>query len=68
LLMAVQLAQSLRQEPAQETEEQLATCPHCQHTGPVQDDFGYRVIRGASVRQSWCRACRASPDSHPSRR
>ncbi len=32
-------------------------CPHCGHKGPIERDFGTRVLRGDVVPQSWCRIC-----------
>jgi len=34
------------------------TCPHCGHEGPIERDFGIRVMRGSIWPQSWCRTCR----------
>lgn len=37
-------------------------CPHCQHVGPLESDFGFRTLESGDVRpQSWCRKCRANP-------
>ncbi|MCY1073190.1 hypothetical protein [Archangium lansingense] len=36
-----------------------ATCPHCEHVGPVLPDFGLREVNGKIVRQSWCSRCRS---------
>ena len=35
-----------------------STCPNCGHEGPIERDFGVRVMRGALWPQSWCRKCR----------
>jgi len=39
---------------------QWTTCPHCGHRGPIDKDFGTRVMRGEVHPQSWCRRCRAT--------
>lgn len=45
-----------------------ATCPKCGHEGPVAKDFGTKRGADGKVRaQSWCRSCRNSKNSHPSR-
>lgn len=36
-----------------------AECPRCHYRGPIERDFGTRVLRGEVVPQSWCRLCRA---------
>jgi hypothetical protein len=35
-----------------------ATCPHCRISGDPERDFGFRIINGRRIRQSWCRRCR----------
>ncbi|WNG44237.1 hypothetical protein F0U60_09045 [Archangium minus] len=36
------------------------SCPRCNHYGPIEQDFGYRIMNRRHVRpQSWCRACRS---------
>ncbi len=46
----------------------FARCPHCKETMPIKTQFGYRTLRNGIIKaQSWCRSCRASPDSHPGR-
>lgn len=37
----------------------ITTCPHCGHEGPIEKDFGIRIMRGEVWPQSWCRTCRA---------
>lgn len=38
-----------------------STCPHCEHNGPIETDFGWRTMAGGIIRpQSWCRECRAA--------
>ncbi len=34
-------------------------CPHCGHCGDVDADFGWRILRGERLPQSWCKGCRA---------
>lgn len=42
-----------------------STCPHCQHVGPVDEDFGWRRMGNGIMRaQSWCRECRSSTGGH----
>lgn len=36
-----------------------AECPRCGKRGPIDRDFGTRVMRGTLWPQSWCRDCRA---------
>jgi hypothetical protein len=48
-------------------ELQVHVCPRCGHEGPVKKDFGTKVVRGVTRIQSWCRECRNSTASHPSR-
>nr|WP_255653743.1 MULTISPECIES: hypothetical protein [Myxococcus] len=36
----------------------LSRCPRCDHVGPTEQDFGFRVMRGERRPQSWCRGCR----------
>ncbi|NTX02549.1 hypothetical protein HUA74_06205 [Myxococcus sp. CA051A] len=36
----------------------LKQCPRCDHVGPTEQDFGYRIMRGERRPQSWCRGCR----------
>lgn len=36
------------------------TCPKCSHTGPVDPDFGVKLVRGIARSQSWCKNCRAT--------
>lgn len=38
----------------------VAKCPHCGVSGDPEQDFGFRIIDGRRVRQSWCRLCRAT--------
>ena len=43
-------------------------CPHCGRIGKTATLFGTRKLRDGTTRpQSWCRICRASTDSHPTR-
>ena len=44
------------------------TCPKCGHTGPVNPDFGIRVVRGVERLQSWCADCRAHTNYYQSAR
>ena len=37
-----------------------STCPNCGHQGPIERDFGVRIMRGAVWAQSWCRKCRGA--------
>lgn len=37
-----------------------ACCPHCGHKGPIETDFGFRLMKGQKKAQSWCRACRSA--------
>lgn len=37
-----------------------SSCPNCGHTGPIERDFGVRIMRGAVWAQSWCRKCRGA--------
>ena len=37
-----------------------ARCPRCGLVGPVDRDFGTRVLNGRRRPQSWCRTCRAA--------
>lgn len=39
--------------------KRIHKCPKCGHTGPVDTDFGTRVVRGIERLQSWCMKCRA---------
>ena len=34
-------------------------CPRCGATGDAAEVFGFRIVRGRRVRQSWCRPCRS---------
>jgi hypothetical protein len=40
--------------------KKIHTCPRCGHTGPVDPDFGTRIVKGVVRLQSWCQGCRAS--------
>jgi hypothetical protein len=42
---------------------ELARCPRCATVGEVVTWFGKRLMHGKSVRQSWCRVCRATDSS-----
>lgn len=45
-----------------------AECPRCGHVGTVKQSFGVkRVASGEERAQSWCRRCRNSSASHPTR-
>lgn len=45
-----------------------AECPNCHETKPITSDFGFKTLsNGKRVPQSWCRACRNGPASHPGR-
>jgi hypothetical protein len=48
-----------RQKAKERGVTSLSRCPRCGHTGPTDQDFGTRVIRGERRPQSWCRTCRA---------
>lgn len=41
-----------------------ASCPHCDKEANGYDEieelFGFRVLNGKNVPQSWCRTCRKS--------
>jgi hypothetical protein len=39
-------------------------CPKCDHHGPVDPDFGIRVVRGVERKQSYCGKCRATLNYH----
>lgn len=44
-------------------------CPHCGEEKQVATEFGFKKLRNGRIKpQSWCRACRNGPDSHPTRR
>lgn len=44
-------------------------CPHCGFEGSIATEFGFKKLKNGSIKpQSWCRRCRSSPDSHPTRR
>ncbi|RKG85963.1 hypothetical protein D7V97_43425 [Corallococcus sp. CA053C] len=47
-------------EKAKETgTTSMTRCPRCGHTGPTEQDFGFRIMsRGQRRPQSWCRGCR----------
>lgn len=62
LQLAVALAAQLSGTAAAPVLTWHATCPNCDHTGPVEADFGTRVIKGTTYPQSWCRTCRALPN------
>jgi CRISPR/Cas system-associated protein Cas10 (large subunit of type III CRISPR-Cas system) len=48
--------------------KQEHTCPKCGLTALIGEEFGLRTDQyGRAKFQSWCRACRNSKDSHPSR-
>ncbi len=40
-----------------------AECPHCGHKGPIEKDFGVRIMRGHVWPQSWCKGCRAGKET-----
>lgn len=40
--------------------KEIRTCPKCEHQGPVDPDFGTKLVRGIVRAQSWCKSCRAS--------
>ncbi len=44
-------------------------CPHCKEWKNVAREFGFRrrTSDGRQVPQAWCKACKNSPASHPSR-
>ncbi|GAC1590843.1 MAG: hypothetical protein NVS3B25_09690 [Hymenobacter sp.] len=42
-------------------------CPHCDKEKQVARDFGYTTKRGEVIAQPWCRVCRGSRESHPTR-
>jgi transposase-like protein len=39
-------------------------CPKCGHEGPVDPDFGVRMVRGIVRKQSYCARCRATTNYH----
>lgn len=46
-----------------------AVCPHCGQEKSLTADFGLKRLKSGKLKpQSWCRQCRNSPDSHPTRR
>lgn len=45
-----------------------ATCPHCEHEGPLMEDFGLKKNKYGNMEpQSWCRNCRNGKSAHPGR-
>lgn len=61
--LLIELARrGLKLEDAKQVLKGKATCPHCDHTGPIESDFGVRIMRGAVWPQSWCRKCRGTHD------
>ncbi len=42
---------------------QLTSCPQCHLVGDIEAWFGFRVVRGNPIPQSWCWLCRTRP--HP---
>ena len=42
----------------------IHTCPHCGHTGPIDPDFGVKLVRGIAYKQSWCKNCRQKTNYH----
>lgn len=50
---------------------QTKTCPHCdpegKHPMPILSAFGLRKTKQGMRPQPWCRSCRNSKDSHPTR-
>lgn len=59
--LLIELARrGLKLEDAKAVLKGKATCPHCNHTGPIEKDFGVRIMRGAVWPQSWCRKCRGT--------
>lgn len=45
-----------------------ATCPNCGHNGPIEKDFGVRIMRGQAWPQSWCKECRAKGTTKPAKK
>ncbi len=43
----------------------LASCPRCGLIGGIESWFGFRVIGGKRIQQSWCRVCRTTGGSSP---
>lgn len=39
-------------------------CPICRETKFVVPDFGVRVVRGTTMKQSYCRVCRSKMNYH----
>lgn len=60
--LIVELARrGIKAVPHTHTMKGRSTCPRCEHEGPIDRDFGVRVMRGEVKPQSWCRVCRANP-------
>ncbi len=58
-LVAELLKRGVKVLPGFDLNRSKAECPHCGHIGPIEADFGTRVMRGEIWPQSWCRACRS---------
>lgn len=60
--LLVELARrGLKMDDAKVILKGKATCPHCDHKGPIETDFGIRIMRGTVWPQSWCKSCRGLP-------
>lgn len=45
-------------EAIDQYEQEYKSCPSCRKIGKIVDDFGWRVINGKTIPQSWCTPCR----------
>lgn len=50
-------------EPGEEKQ-----CPKCKHVGPINTDFGTRVMNGKLKAQSYCLSCRSSKGKYDDKR
>jgi hypothetical protein len=60
LMQLVAEAKAEKQQKPVDWHTERKACPRCGHEGPVEADFGTKVIRGVRRAQSWCRTCRAT--------
>ncbi len=51
-------------EPKVDWTKVMHTCPVCEKTMPVMPDFGLRIVRGITYKQSNCRVCRPKSGAH----
>lgn len=47
------------ERPSPDSTVATRECPRCGHVGPLEQDFGCRVLKDGRRPQSWCRKCRA---------